>query len=80
MKEREIKLGGRWHSCPRCWQNFIIALDFHDDESDIQRDSKIRKELLKFNAKRIGDFRSDDGTTILFKTPVDKTWFILRWS
>lgn len=80
MKDREIKLGGNWHSCPLCWQNFIISFDFHDDEYDIQRLRKIQKELLKFNAEGIVDLRSEDCSTILFKTPVDKTWFIMRWS
>ena len=79
MNDCEIKLGDNWHSCPLCWQNFIISFDFHDDESDIQRGRQIQKKLLKFNAKVIG-YLDDDYSTILFKTPVDKTWFIMRWS
>lgn len=78
MKDREIKLGGNWNNCPLCWQNFIISLDFHDEESSYERDVQIQKELVKFNATRISDMVGR--RIVLFNTSEDKTWFLLRWS
>ena len=73
-----------WGSSPEYWRNFIrgIGLTNLDSETiDLTLEERweiINTNLAQFNATGRVDELSQH--TILFKTPADKTWFILRWS
>ena len=62
-----------WDASPSCWQNFVKSCDLYNLRKEID------EGLKKYNAV----LRPQDlygHRAILFDTPADKTWFILRWS
>ena len=80
MREKKsFLLSSNWYKCPVYWQNFVISLDFCDDEEETYRYIIIEKELKKFNATRFDETHSKI-MGVEFNTPADYTWFLLRWS
>jgi len=74
-----IILTGQWGDSPEYWKNFIRAFDFNDDESSEERFMAVSNMLLPYGA--VLDFKQEIGpSTVVFKTPFNKAWFLLRWS
>ena len=82
MKENEIKLElvGGWEMLPQCWRNFVSEFQSIKLTAD-EREGAIRDKLAEFNATRTYH-ESGWGYygVLVFNTPADKTWFLLRWS
>lgn len=79
-----IKLSGALHTCPVYWQNFMN----HNWDILINKDPSERGQYLDYVLKTecnaafadLSDISLYTATTIEFRTPEDKTWFILKWS
>ena len=62
-----------WEEAPACWQNFTESCDLYN------RGKEIHEGLKKYNAT-LTPRNSTGYRSMVFDTPADKTWFILRWS
>ena len=78
MKENEIELVGSWEMLPQCWKNFV--LEFTSIMTADECECAIRDKLVEFNATREYLPRGWGNSKLVFNTPADKTWFLLRWS
>jgi len=79
MKENELELVGGWKMLPQCWRNFVSEFQSIKLTAD-ERECAIRDKLVEFNATREYHARGWGNSTLVFNTPADKTWFLLRWS
>lgn len=81
-----LELGYVWEDCPASWQNFVKDVWSRHPDSDYYSEKKKRKilkaELKKYNARvnTMEKLESDEElSVVIFATPEDKSWFLLKW-
>ena len=85
--EYAIELGATFDGCPSSWKNFIIDLrQRYTLKYSEETATTIINELALYNAHMpvasIDPELIDDTveTVLLFDTPEDRTWFLLKWT
>ena len=70
-----------WGTSPECWRNFIRGIGLTNlDPITIGLTLEERWDIINTNLSQFNATGCFGEHIIEFKTPADKTWFILRWS